>query len=115
MPDNVAYHTAAIGNTNPLNLFRRLFSSDPLEDIHATIETIRTNLPALLDRWNIERDQDDVTDDEDDENERYRNPSNGSNNGDNSDYGDVDPVETLERLVCYFLRPSLTILIINVT
>lgn len=115
MPD-IAYHTAAMGNTNPLNLIGRLFRSNPLEDIHATIETIRTNLPALLDRWNIEeRDQDDVTDGEGDENERYRNRSNGGNNGDNSDYGDADPVETLERLVCYFLRPFLAILIINVT
>ena len=94
MPENAAYHAAAA--LNPLNLFGRLFSNNPLDDINATIETLRANLPAFLDQWDPgERDEDDAIDDDEDEEDidRHRNLTNESSN---------DRVDTLERLVCYF-------------
>jgi hypothetical protein len=88
-----------------LNLVSRLFSNNPLADIHATIETLRANWPAVLDQLeNGERDEEDVTDSEDeDEMERLR-----LNSRIDGGYGDAD-ADTLGRLVsrCQHLQPSM--------
>jgi hypothetical protein len=104
MSGNAAYD-AATAVLNPLNLFSRLLSNSHLDDLNATMETLRVNLPAFLDQWDPgERDEEYVTDDEEGEEEveHYRNLINGGNNGGNGHYGDTDRVDTLERLVCYF-------------
>ncbi|KIM83042.1 hypothetical protein PILCRDRAFT_819832 [Piloderma croceum F 1598] len=100
MSGNVAYDAAAAA-LNPLNLFSRLLSNNQLDDLNATMETLRVNLPAFLDQWGPgERDEEYVTDDEEGEEEveRYRNLINRGNNGGNGHYGDTDHVDTLERL-----------------
>jgi len=95
MSRNAAYNSAAL---NPLNLFSRLLSTNHLDDLNATMETLRVNLPYLA-QLDEERDEEYVSDDEEVE-ERYRNLINASNNGGNGHYGDTD-VDALERLVCY--------------
>jgi hypothetical protein len=95
-----------------LDLFGRLFSSNSLEDIHTTIETIRSGFPTIFGQLNdAGRDEEIETEGEgedDDVMEHYGDVFDGSNSGGHGDYGDVDRVDALERLVSRFRLLCLT-------